>query len=57
VTGVIGLVAEALRPWLGWAYAIYGLLLFAWLIGVAVALWRLGAETAQPIMEPIRSPM
>jgi hypothetical protein len=57
VTGVIGLVAEALRPWLGWAYAIYGLLLFAWLIGVAVALWRLGAETARPIMEPIRSPM
>jgi hypothetical protein len=57
VTGVIGLVAEALRPWLGWAYAIYGLLLFAWLIGVAVALWRLGAETAQPIMEPIHSPM
>jgi hypothetical protein len=57
VTGVIGLVAEALRPWLGWAYAIYGLLLFAWLSGVAVALWRLGAETAQPIMEPIRSPM
>jgi hypothetical protein len=55
-TGVVGVAAEAFRPWLGWAYAIYGLLLFAWLIGVAVALWRLGAETAQPIMEPIRSP-
>jgi hypothetical protein len=48
VTGGIGIISEALRPLLGWAYAIYGLLLFAWLIGVAVALWRLGAETSQP---------
>jgi hypothetical protein len=47
VTGLIGVAAEAFRPWLGWAYAIYGLLLFAWLIGVAVALWRLGAQTSQ----------
>lgn len=48
VTGLTGLAAEAFRPWLGWAYAIYGLLLFAWLIGVAVALWRLGAQTSPP---------
>jgi hypothetical protein len=48
VTGAIGIVAEALRPWLGWAYAVYGLLLFGWLIGVAVALWRLGDRVAQP---------
>jgi hypothetical protein len=47
VTGVVGVAAEAFRPWLGWAYAVYGLLLFGWLIGVAVALWRLGAQTAQ----------
>jgi hypothetical protein len=46
VTGAIGIVAEALRPWLGWAYAVYGLLLFGWLIWVAVALGRLGSQTA-----------
>jgi hypothetical protein len=45
-TGAIGIVSEALRPLLGWAYAVYGLLLFVWLIWVAVALWRLGALTA-----------
>jgi hypothetical protein len=45
-TGGIGIVSEALRPLLGWAYAVYGLLLFVWLIWVAVALWRLGAQTA-----------
>lgn len=56
-TGVTGVAAEVFRPWLGWAYAIYGLLLFAWLIGVAVALSRLGAETVQPTLEPIGSPM
>lgn len=48
VTGVVGVAAEAFRPWLGWAYAVYGLLLFGWLIWVAAALWRLGAQTAQP---------
>ena len=41
-TGAIGMVAEAFRIQLGWAYAIYGLLLFVWLVWVAVALWRLG---------------
>ena len=46
VTGGIGIISEALRPLLGWAYAVYGLLLFGWLIWVAVALWRLGAQTA-----------
>ena len=45
-TGAIGIVAEALRPWLGWAYAVYGLLLFAWLIWVAVALWSMASRTA-----------
>jgi hypothetical protein len=42
-TGALGIVAEALRPALGWAYAIYGLIFFVWLIWVAVALWRLHA--------------
>jgi hypothetical protein len=46
-TGGIGIITEALRPLLGWAYAVYGLLLFSWLIWVAVAFWRLGAQTAK----------
>jgi hypothetical protein len=45
-TGAIGIVAEALRPLLGWGYAVYGLLLFVWLIWLAWALWRLGAPPA-----------
>jgi hypothetical protein len=45
-TGGVGIVAEAFRPWLGWAYAAYGLVLFAWLIGLAVALWRLSSAGA-----------
>jgi hypothetical protein len=45
-TGAVGIVAEALRPVLGWAYAGYGLLLFAWLAWVAVALGRLAGATA-----------
>ena len=46
-TGGIGIISEALRPLLGWAYTVYGLLLFVWLIWVAVALWRLGGQTAR----------
>jgi hypothetical protein len=42
VTGVLGIVAEAFRVQLGWAYAVYGLLLFVWLIGTAVVLWWMG---------------
>lgn len=38
--GGLGIASEVLRPVLGGAYAVYGLLLFAWLIAVAVALWR-----------------
>jgi len=43
-TGAIGVLSEVSRPVLGWAYAFYGLLLFAWLIWVAVALWSYGAS-------------
>jgi hypothetical protein len=51
VTGAIGIVAEALRPWLGWAYAVYGLLLFGWLIWVAVALggWEVRQHPASVV--------
>lgn len=41
LTGAVGIVCEALRPWLGIAYSIYGLLLFAWMIWVTWELWRL----------------
>jgi hypothetical protein len=44
--GGIGLAAEALRPWLGWAYAVYGLVLFVWQIWLTVALWSLGSPSA-----------
>ena len=45
-TGAIGIASEIFRPVLGWAYAVYGLLLFVWLAWVAVALWRF-AETVR----------
>lgn len=35
VTGAIGIPSEALRPWVGWAYAVYGILIFVWLGWVA----------------------
>jgi hypothetical protein len=41
VTGGIGVLSEALRPWMGWGYAIYGMLIFVWLSWVAWELWRL----------------
>ena len=41
VAGAVGIGSEVLRPVLGWAYGVYGLLLFAWLAWLAVALWRL----------------
>ena len=43
-TGVIGIVSEALRPVLGWSYALYGLLLFGWLIWITLALWTHGSR-------------
>jgi len=46
-TGGIGIVSEALRPLLGWAYAVYRVLIFAWLTWLAWALWKLGATSAR----------
>lgn len=43
-TGALGIVSEALRPALGWAYAVYGLVFFVWLIWVALALRTLGTS-------------
>jgi hypothetical protein len=45
-TGAVGIAAEALRPLLGWGYAVYGVLIFVWLGWLAWALWHLAAEAA-----------
>ncbi|WIM92890.1 hypothetical protein ACTOB_004848 [Actinoplanes oblitus] len=45
-TGATGVIAEVLRPVLGGAYAIYGVLLFGWLAWIAGALWRHAAAVA-----------
>ncbi|HET9646795.1 MAG TPA: hypothetical protein VFP34_01010 [Microlunatus sp.] len=44
-TGVIGIVSEALRPMIGPAYLLYGLLLPAWFALVGRTLLRLGRES------------
>jgi hypothetical protein len=46
VTGAAGIVLEALRPAVGMAYAIYGLLLPAWFVVVGVRLHRDGRAEA-----------
>jgi hypothetical protein len=47
-TGAVGVISEVLRPVLGWAYALYGLLLFVWLIWIAGALWRHASARQHP---------
>jgi hypothetical protein len=42
VTGVFGIVSEALRPMMGIAYTLYGILLMAWFIPVGWKLLSLG---------------
>lgn len=52
VTGALGIVSESLKPQLGVAYAMYGVLLFVWMGWLAVKLWRQGDPaigTAQPV--------
>lgn len=49
-TGAIGIVSEVLRPVLGGAYALYGLLLIVWLTWIAVALWRLEPEAGHAVL-------
>src|SRR6266571_2632179 len=44
VTGVLGIVSEALRPIIGPGYIVYGLLLPIWFIAVGWKLYRLGRE-------------
>jgi hypothetical protein len=40
-TGTVGIALEALRPWAGMVYSLYGILLFAWMIWLALTLWRI----------------
>ena len=44
VTGALGIISEALRPILGYSYAVYGILLLIWLIAVGWKLYRLGVQ-------------
>jgi hypothetical protein len=48
VTGALGIVAEALRPMIGAAYAVYGLLLPVWFGLVGWQLLRLTRRSAAP---------
>jgi hypothetical protein len=41
VTGVVGIICEALRPVIGLGYAVY-IILYIWLILVGWQLYRLG---------------
>lgn len=47
VTGGLGTLFEALRPQLGIAYAIYGLLLPAWFVAVGLTLLGLGRPASE----------
>jgi hypothetical protein len=55
ITGTLGVVGEALRSVLGSAYAVYGVLLLAWLVAVGWALLRV-AQEAGPVDAIERSP-
>lgn len=43
-TGTVGIALEALRPWAGIVYSLYGILLFIWLIWLALILWRIAGN-------------
>jgi hypothetical protein len=46
VTGVVGILSEALRPVIGFAYVVYFLLELIWLIAVGWRLYRLGTKVS-----------
>ena len=46
-TGVVGMVFEAVRPMIGFAYSLYGLLLLAWFVVVGLELARLRRSPAE----------
>ncbi len=43
-TGAVGIISEAFRPMIGFAYSLYGLLLLAWFILVGLGLLKLSRE-------------
>jgi hypothetical protein len=48
VTGVVGVISEALRPVLESAYLLYGLLLPTWFVVTGWRLWTLAREHSRP---------
>jgi hypothetical protein len=46
-TGAVGMVFEALRPMIGFAYSLYGLLLLAWILVVGWKLYQI-SRSARP---------
>jgi hypothetical protein len=50
VTGVLGIVSEALRPIIGPGYFVYGLLLPTWFLAVGWTLYRLGSSSSHARM-------
>jgi hypothetical protein len=59
-TGAIGIVSEALKPVLGWAYALYGVLILLWFAAMAWELYRLSrrsqTRTALEDLAPVAGP-
>ena len=50
VTGALGIMSEALRPILGYGYAVYGVFLLIWFIAVGWKLYRLGSSSSHSRM-------
>jgi hypothetical protein len=50
VTGILGIVSEALRDIIGPGYIVYGLLLPSWFLAVGWRLYRLGASSSHSRM-------
>ena len=53
-TGIIGIVSEALRPLIGFAYSLYGLLLLVWFIMVGGKLFLVSRDTVPDPLTPGR---
>ncbi len=55
-TGAVGLGCEIARPWLGWGYAAYGLLLLGWLALLVPDLLRVSRSVTGPETPRSRGP-
>lgn len=56
-TGAIGTVSEALKPVLGWGYAVYGILILVWFAAVGWEFYRLSRKSGEgmPIVQLVRT--